>query len=55
MPLPTPSAKETKEEFMSRCMEAVTKSGEFESQEQCAAVCINKWEDRNEKDDEDDD
>lgn len=54
MPLPTPKNGETKEEFMSRCMEATMKSGEFENEEQCSAVCYNKWEDAEPEDDEDD-
>jgi hypothetical protein len=55
MALPTPNKGETKEEFMSRCMDATMKSGEFDGEDQCSAVCMNKWQDGNDMEDDMDD
>ncbi|QQO10204.1 hypothetical protein [Breznakiella homolactica] len=46
MPLPKPDkATETKEEFISRCIEDLTKhkSEEFPARAQRAAVCYSQW------------
>lgn len=45
MALPTPHAGETKEDFVSRCMEAMTKdeSERFPSRAQRAAICYSQW------------
>lgn len=44
MPIPTPSKKESKNEFISSCMSELSK--EFPDQKQRAAVCYSKWSDK---------
>lgn len=45
MPMPTPTSKETKEDFVSRCIETLTKedSDMFPSRAQRAAICYSQW------------
>ncbi len=45
MPLPEPKDGETKQEFISRCIETLTTDfdDEFPSREQRAAVCYSQW------------
>ena len=45
MPLPKPEQGESKEAFVSRCIEILTKneSERFPSREQRAAVCYSQW------------
>ena len=45
MPLPTPKGTETKEAFISRCIETMTKdeSDRFPSSKQRAAICYSQW------------
>lgn len=45
MPLPTPKDTETKEDFVSRCIEIMTKeeSDKFPSRAQRAAICYSQW------------
>lgn len=45
MPLPTPKKGESKEDFVSRCIETLTKekSNRFPSRAQRAAVCYSQW------------
>lgn len=47
MPIPTPKDSETKEEFVSRCIETLTKdeSDKFPSRAQRAAICYSQWND----------
>jgi len=44
MPLPTPRAGETEQDFVSRCMGDETTNSEFPEQEQRAAVCQRIWD-----------
>ena len=44
MPLPTPSKKQDKEDFMSGCMGNDTMKSEFPKQTQRYAVCQSKYE-----------
>lgn len=45
MPLPKPRQNEEKQDFISRCIETLTKekTDEFPSREQRAAVCYSQW------------
>ena len=43
-PVPSPSADETEQDFMSRCMEAI--AGEYEDNDQAAAICLDKWDNK---------
>ena len=43
MPIPRPSGKQTKEDFMSACMGSEVMNTEFPDQKQRAAVCFSKW------------
>lgn len=45
MPLPTPKKSESEQDFVSRCIETLTKdeSDRFPSREQRAAVCYSQW------------
>ena len=45
MPLPEPRKNESEEDFVSRCIESLTKdeSDKFPSKEQRAAVCYSQW------------
>lgn len=45
MPLPTPDPGESKQEFVSRCIEILTKyeSERFPTREQRAAICYSQW------------
>lgn len=47
MPIPTPSKKESKDDFVSSCMSDLSK--DFPDQKQRAAVCYSKWEDKKSK------
>ena len=50
MPIPTPSDKETKEEFIGRCMGNDVMNTEFPDEKQRFAVCHSKWENKKKKD-----
>lgn len=41
MPIPNPTSKESKDEYVSRCIDSLF--DEY-GEEQSAAICINKWE-----------
>jgi len=45
MPLPIPKKNETKDEFISRCIETLTReeAEKFPSRAQRAAVCYSQW------------
>ena len=45
MPMPKPGKKEEKQEFVSRCIDKLTKdeSERFPSREQRAAICYSQW------------
>jgi hypothetical protein len=45
MPIPKPNNQESKNDFMSRCMKAI--SAEYE-QDQASAICYTQWDERNE-------
>lgn len=45
MPIPSPVTKESKNEFISRCMGDNTMNKEYE-QKQRYAICLQKWEDK---------
>jgi hypothetical protein len=47
MPLPKPSDKEEKDEFVSRCMSEI--KTEFPDQDKRLAVCFSQWEDKDKK------
>ena len=49
MPLPKPTATETQDEFISRCMSNDTMMIEYKRQDQRLAVCYVTWRDRNKK------
>lgn len=44
MPLPKPSKKESKKDFISRCVVFLSDKGEFESPGQRVAVCNTQWD-----------
>jgi hypothetical protein len=44
MPIPTPKAKETQQEFISRCMSDL--KSEFPDKEQRLAVCYTQWKEK---------
>lgn len=46
MPIPKPNTGETQDNFISRCMEFVLGEGGTD-QDQAAAICYQKWRDRN--------
>ena len=46
MPIPTPSDKETEDDFMSRCMSSEVMMSEFPKKDQRFAVCKSKWDDK---------
>lgn len=45
MPIPEPKDNETKEQFVSRCIEIMTRdeSEKFPSRAQRAAICYSQW------------
>lgn len=45
MPIPKPEKNESKQNFISRCIEILTKDkkDEFPSREQRAAICYSQW------------
>jgi hypothetical protein len=45
MPIPKPTAEETKSEFIQRCMTDDTMVSEFENTDQRLAVCSTSYED----------
>lgn len=49
MPIPSPKKSEKQKDFVSRCMSDKVMLKEFEGNDQRYAVCINKWEKANEK------
>lgn len=46
MPLPSPSKKETEQEFVSRCMGDDMMNQDFKDQKQRAAVCYSQYKKR---------
>lgn len=50
MPLPTPHANESKDDFIGRCMEML--AGEFPNAKQRAAICLKQWNGRSAEPDE---
>lgn len=46
MPIPKPKKNEDKQEFISRCIETLTKNkkDEFPSAKQRAAICYSQWD-----------
>ena len=49
MPIPSPSGKETKSDFISRCMGDDVINKEFPKNTQRYAVCQTKWKDKKSK------
>jgi HK97 family phage major capsid protein/HK97 family phage prohead protease len=47
MPMPTPGANETQDDFMSRCIPMVMGDGGASSHDQAIAMCNSMWEDKN--------
>jgi len=43
MPLPTPSYRQTRKEFIAACMKSEVIQGEFPKQKQALAVCFSRW------------
>lgn len=48
MPIPAPRGKESKDDFISRCISTLSDKGEFDSQDQRVAVCFDAWRDAKE-------
>lgn len=46
MPLPTPKKDETKDGFVSRCMETEVMNNEFPNLTQRIAVCVSQWDNK---------
>jgi hypothetical protein len=46
MPLPTPTAKESKNEFIARCMSDSKTQSEFPDSQQRLAVCIAQYKEK---------
>src|SRR6516164_9344830 len=46
MPMPTPGANETQDDFMSRCIPMVMGDGGASSHDQAIAMCNSMWEDK---------
>jgi HK97 family phage prohead protease len=46
MPLPTPQKDETQADFISRCMDDETMKNEYDDSKQRAAVCHQRWKDK---------
>ena len=51
MPIPKPEKSEEKQDFISRCIETVTKEEEerFPSRKQRAAICYSQWDEHEKK------
>ena len=51
LPLPEPKKNEQEKDFISRCIEFMTKneSEKFPSRKQRAAICYSQWEEREKK------
>lgn len=49
MPIPSPRKRESKNDFISRCMGDSVMNDEFTDQKQRAAVCYQKWSDKEAK------
>jgi len=47
MPIPSPSKKQSKDDFISSCM--IDLSKEFPDEKQRAAVCYSQWEEKKSK------
>lgn len=43
MPIPTPKAQESKEDFLDRCMSDSVMTAEYKTKEQRYAVCSVEW------------
>lgn len=50
MPIPVPSDKESKEDFIARCMGSDVMKSEFPDDKQRFAVCQSKWTSKKKKD-----
>lgn len=46
MPLPTPKKEETKDGFVSRCIETKVMNDEFPNLSQRIAVCVSQWDNK---------
>jgi hypothetical protein len=46
MPLPTPTAKESKNDFIARCMSDAKTQSEFPDSQQRLAVCIAQYKEK---------
>ena len=46
MPLPTPKKEETKDGFVSRCIENDVMNDEFPNLSQRIAVCVSQWDNK---------
>jgi hypothetical protein len=46
--MPTPNSNETKQQFVSRCIEYMMKEGGRE-QKQCIAICYSIWDNKDKK------
>jgi len=49
MPLPTPNKEETKDKFVSRCIENDVMNEEFPNLTQRIAVCVSQWDNKDKK------
>lgn len=47
MPLPKPQKKESKDDFISRCMGDSLMNVEYPDRSQRYAICLNQWENKN--------
>ncbi|MEO5366047.1 MAG: HK97 family phage prohead protease [Magnetococcus sp. WYHC-3] len=50
MPIPKPKSKESKDEFVGRCMSAI--GGEYDDKDQALAICFDAWKNKEKKGDE---
>lgn len=44
MPIPSPSGKEERKKFISRCVSELTKKGEGDGVSQRVAICNSRWQ-----------
>lgn len=49
MPIPEPGEKETKEEFVSRCIKTLSKADPNREQKQVVAICYSAWRESKKK------
>lgn len=49
MPIPKPSKKESKNDFISKCMGDKTMNKDYPDQAQRAAICYSQWKNKKKK------